>query len=1049
MSRRFRNVPKAEGALGRAINLESVNQSQSALEVLQEFLNHRRLRYRPWQEDYVMMMQKFSELSVKLMKNPKEGLMRFRNLCQQTERLAEFATVLKTLVSIAEKAGRAAVDEIRRAMAEEDEKLKEEGEEERTEEETAKIFQKRQFSAPALKYNWSVYRTILDILRNNSAMDASYQEVTNRAVKFCLKLRRTSEFRKLCDRLQYHLVGIMRQQNNLRKDTAVNLSDSGIMDVYLATRFRLLDAATELDMWTEANRIIEFSIHPLMELAKRPLDASLMLRYYSKLAEIYAVAGNFLFHAYCVHKHWKLAVKSEQTTEVVAELATACVLSALSIPREGRGSENSMAMSDVDRANLQRAKLLGLEGVPRRSNLLVKLADEGLLDLKKKGTFYDLLENQFDPLFLGEKATELINALSGPHALYADSLTRAFVLRALEQLTRVYTRMDLSRLARALPCDVDFETVERMIMENAAAGGAVNVRIDHVTGTILFEDEEMESARMRNQLTELAKRINGVYDLVCPHLEGEQNYRQRMEQTRQEIYKCVRKGLTPERAEVFKRMKLIESRKQKDERNRLELRKQESDQKKKSEQQRVEEERIRLQRLAEKRSRERDEKEEEERKVARMEKARADIAAQELVKLEAAEKKRGKKRGKKKDEEDEGEKVRRLREMLESGEVNAQELGKAKKEADLEREERLRERLSAEQQNCDYFVRACRREEIASHIRQRDAQRKALLEQRTSDWDKYLRDHRKKFELELEDKQRMFALTDAYEQFHEKLVSRLRTGKAEQLRAKQVHDETRAANIKAREELLQERAEQKARAEEAKIRQEEEEAAELVRIAKEREAQEQLEAEKAVNARNSLFGSGVIRKKVAPPSTSVTAPSSRFGPPAKAPASTGGRFGSTSRAGDSGGEPMAGRFGGGGGVRTATSNGVTTAPKSSEDGEWRTAQAPKRTSNPFGTAGPAKRASSNPFGTAGPAKRETSDVGQKEKENRFSTLGGVGDGPSSAGKWQPKKSSPASGAGPSRFGSSSQKQNPFGSATQKKASRFGSTDTNRSTNRFG
>ena len=131
-------------------------------------------------------------------------------------------------------------------------------------------------------------------------------------------LRRTSEFRKLCDRLQYHVVGVMRTQGT-RKDNQVNLSDSATMDIYLSSRFKLLDAATHLDMWTEANRIIEFSIHPLMELAPKPLDAALMRRYYAKLAEIYCVAGNFLLHAYCVHQHYVLAVKSEQPKEKIAE----------------------------------------------------------------------------------------------------------------------------------------------------------------------------------------------------------------------------------------------------------------------------------------------------------------------------------------------------------------------------------------------------------------------------------------------------------------------------------------------------------------------------------------------------------------------------------------------------------------------------------------------------------------------------------------------------------------------------------------------------------
>eukprot|EP01083_Nonionella_stella_P289044 983690_1 len=100
--------------------------------------------------------------------------------------------------------------------------------------------------------------------------------------------------------------------------------------------------------------------------------------------------------------------------------------------------------------------------------------------------------------------------ISGPQTHYADSLTLTIVLRAFEQLTRVYTRMRINRLARALLCGVDFELEELVIRETLAAGGEENVHIGHV---------------------------------VCPHFESEQHYCHHVEETRQEnnmMYRYVR-----------------------------------------------------------------------------------------------------------------------------------------------------------------------------------------------------------------------------------------------------------------------------------------------------------------------------------------------------------------------------------------------------------------------------------------------------------------------------------------------------------------------------
>ena len=79
-------------------------------------------------------------------------------------------------------------------------------------------------------------------------------------------------------------------------------------------RFKQLEVADALRMWNEGFRIVE-DIYTLMQIPVRQPDGSLarrqpkprlMASYYDKMAKIFAVADNKLFHAYAWHKYYSL-----------------------------------------------------------------------------------------------------------------------------------------------------------------------------------------------------------------------------------------------------------------------------------------------------------------------------------------------------------------------------------------------------------------------------------------------------------------------------------------------------------------------------------------------------------------------------------------------------------------------------------------------------------------------------------------------------------------------------------------------------------------------
>ena len=66
----------------------------------------------------------------------------------------------------------------------------------------------REMVTPWFKFLWETYRTILDILRNNSRLEALYAMTAIRAFQFCLTYKRNTEFRRLCDILRNHLANL-------------------------------------------------------------------------------------------------------------------------------------------------------------------------------------------------------------------------------------------------------------------------------------------------------------------------------------------------------------------------------------------------------------------------------------------------------------------------------------------------------------------------------------------------------------------------------------------------------------------------------------------------------------------------------------------------------------------------------------------------------------------------------------------------------------------------------------------------------------------------
>ena len=188
----------------------------------------------------------------------------------------------------------------------------------------------RQLITPTLKFLWETFRTVLEILRNNTKLEDLYRDTALRAFAFCSKYKRSAEFRRLCDILRNHIQSQTKYDPKW-KDREPPTPES--LQAHLETRFAQLGTATDMELWQEAYRTVE-DVHSLvMTMKKQPRPAS-MAAYHAQLAKIFWVADNGLFHAYATSRLFSITrtMKAHQDPAELQLLASRAVVAALAIP---------------------------------------------------------------------------------------------------------------------------------------------------------------------------------------------------------------------------------------------------------------------------------------------------------------------------------------------------------------------------------------------------------------------------------------------------------------------------------------------------------------------------------------------------------------------------------------------------------------------------------------------------------------------------------------------------------------------------------------------
>ena len=454
---------------------------------------------------------------------------------------------------------------------------------------------------PWLKFLWETYRTVLEILKNNARLEVMYQSTALQAFQFCLKYTRKTEFRRLCELLRNHVQNAAKYSAQMH---AINLSDPDTLQRHLDTRFQQLNVAVELELWQEAFRSIE-DIHTLLSLSKRPAKNVMMANYYEKLARVFLVSENYLFHAAAWNRYYNLlrqsaaalaaghASKKESPSVSEADMTKAAsfvLLSALSIPVIST-SRSRGALVDVDEVrknkNTRLTNLLGMAQSPSRAVLFKDALSKGLLRRARPEIrdLYNILEVDFHPLSICKKITPILKQIGADPEMekYVLPLQQVILTRLFQQLSQVYESVELKFVYELAqfpdPFQVTPAMIEKFIM-NGCKKGDLAIRVDHVSGVLTFDSDVFSSSKAlstgsaehelgsvqhlqntpaeiaRLQLTRLAKTLH----VTCIYVDP--SYTEARLQAKKAALARAKAGAAIEHEETLARRAVIEMKKE-------------------------------------------------------------------------------------------------------------------------------------------------------------------------------------------------------------------------------------------------------------------------------------------------------------------------------------------------------------------------------------------------------------------------------------------------------------------------------------------------------
>lgn len=548
-----------------AAEFQKVGQPKEAMKTLLEFISNKR-NTRTWTTSHEALMMALMTLTVELKDAPaaKDALYHYRIMTMASVP-GSLENVVLHLVNMVEsrcEAQRELVGDS--ASLDEVEDLEQDrGPEDllmavAAAEDADELRAHREALVPMVRHGWESFRHVLEALRKLPDLERVYHDVAVRGLRFLASFKRASEFRRLCGAMRYHLIDSM---------TAANEGDGfspESLKRHLQTRFEQLARCASLSLWNEAFRTAE-TIHEIIDFSGEVPDPSFMAAYYDRLAAVFWVSENFLFHAYACYRRCLVNAEGDNAEE----LATRAILASVVIPRFAKGgdAEADALEGDSERDTKARlAALLAFSSTPSRTSLMEDIRSSDLVEAASPAArdLFRVLEESFAPLDLSAKAAAAMDSIMGTGAsaavaaasaaasgaageaplsralsssaaaaagavssadvmrggdftlgTYRRRISEQAVMRQVTQLSRAYSTISLTALFGMLaPLGLARTDAEHLII-SAVRARALDLRFDHRSGVCRFARDEFHGAALRSHLATLGRRLQSAVALAA------------------------------------------------------------------------------------------------------------------------------------------------------------------------------------------------------------------------------------------------------------------------------------------------------------------------------------------------------------------------------------------------------------------------------------------------------------------------------------------------------------------------------------------------------
>lgn len=507
---------KPENALQRAEELLQVNSPLEALNVLNESLNAKRARNVP-PITLEPLVLKFLSLAVihQRYRMAREGLHFYKNVVQSSS----VPSVVKVVTHFIECSEQQLSERVNDGEEIDDLEASETYETHFEYVLSSLGQQKLNFVvqedgyASRMKFLWEAYRTVLDLLRNNSKLEELYQTTAVKAFEFCVRYKRKNEFRRLCDTLRSHVGAI----SGSKAQVNIDLADPEVLERFLDTRFVQLETATDLEMGQEGFRSAE-DIFDLMTLAgekicqannidrSQPKDIlpvlfvhpekatkmmDMLVKYYKKLTQVFATSDSNYFLS-CAWSKYFLWASNKNSCVLLSEedkinIANHIVLSALSSPIY------HTTVPDLHvRFNRKKrlTEMLGLTKIPDRKSLLDDAEKNNLFcrvsETVKK--LYEELELLFHPLFAAKKIFMLLSSLkeeNPEYQIYLSGIKTVTLNKILRQVSSYYTTMTFEKIMKITETTNMFHLEQEIMKGNKR--NEFRIKVNHLLCILEFK----------------------------------------------------------------------------------------------------------------------------------------------------------------------------------------------------------------------------------------------------------------------------------------------------------------------------------------------------------------------------------------------------------------------------------------------------------------------------------------------------------------------------------------------------------------------------------